>query len=275
MALIPYEHLPPPHDPALAVGNQPLQEYYCGDAQCDCATAHVVFAGAAFTVDLGTLRVDPVDQRQNSAQYQALAQALRSMLGQGAISTLRSHYAAVRKYGLQQHFRYVDWSGLKSGDLVSWDHVFRQESVPMWTMKAEAEQTTFLLGLRDAYCIEPRCDCRRVVWSVLTAPAAEPSRSQTLGTVELSFASRMPSVVRHAQAVEPNQLFMLVHNLLRGQPQLFAMYEERYSLLRTHLTPILAAQRRQRSTAQRQSVVPRNDACPCGSGKKYKKCHGR
>ena len=28
------------------------------------------------------------------------------------------------------------------------------------------------------------------------------------------------------------------------------------------------------SSSQRLSKVGRNESCPCGSGKKYKKCHG-
>ena len=30
-----------------------------------------------------------------------------------------------------------------------------------------------------------------------------------------------------------------------------------------------------RPTASKKAEVGRNDPCPCGSGKKYKKCHGK
>ncbi|MEO7860734.1 MAG: SEC-C metal-binding domain-containing protein, partial [Nitrospirales bacterium] len=30
----------------------------------------------------------------------------------------------------------------------------------------------------------------------------------------------------------------------------------------------------QRTVQRSEEKVGRNDACPCGSGKKYKKCHG-
>jgi len=290
MALIPYEHLPPPHDPPLVISEQPLQEYYCGDARCDCATAHVLLAGVPMTVDLGTTRVELVDSRQSTPTLQSLTQLLRGKLREGAIAQLRAHYAAVREYGREQHFRYVDWSGLKPGEFVAWEQVFRTESMPMWTMtpnapsgegKAEADaapeaaaQKGFLLGLSDSYCIEQRCDCQRVIWSVVTAPAGQPKRTQVLGTVELPFATGQPAVLRHAQGLNPNQIFLLVHNLLQAQPQLVENYRQRYALLRQHLTPLLQAQRRQRSEAHRQGTAGRNDPCPCGSGKKYKKCHG-
>jgi hypothetical protein len=112
------------------------------------------------------------------------------------------------------------------------------------------------------------------VWSVLTAPIGQPGRAQAIGTAELSFATGQPAVIRHAPSVQPNQIFALLHNLLRAQPQLVQMYQQRYALLRQHLSPILTGQRRERSEAHRQQTIGRNDPCPCGSGKKFKKCHG-
>jgi hypothetical protein len=143
MALIPYEHIPAPHDPPITVAGQPLQEFYCGDARCDCATAHVLFGGVPRTVDLGTVNVEPIQQQgqqQVTPAQQVLAQTLRQALSAGPIATLRDHYAKVREFGREQHFRYVDWSGLKQGDLVAWEQVFRTESAPMWTMTPAARR---------------------------------------------------------------------------------------------------------------------------------------
>jgi hypothetical protein len=294
MALIPYQDLPQPHDPPLVVAGQPVQEFYCGDSRCDCATAHVLFADIPMTVDLGTTSVELVNNDQTSPARQTLTQTLRTALRAGAIDTLRSHYAKVREYGREQHFRYVDWTSFKQGDLVAWEQIFRPESVPLWTMtigpkpspeaaasppatdgEAGSPPQSFLLGLADSYCIEPKCDCNRVVWNVLTAPTGQPNATQALGSVELSFASGTPAVLRHANNIDPNQLFLLVQNLLRGQPQLADQYQQRYRLIRQHLTPILTAQRRQKLAGPRGPSAGRNDPCPCGSGKKFKKCHGQ
>jgi preprotein translocase subunit SecA len=38
--------------------------------------------------------------------------------------------------------------------------------------------------------------------------------------------------------------------------------------------PKAEGQRPQAATVHREGKVGRNDPCPCGSGKKYKKCHG-
>ena len=76
MALIPYAHLPPPHDPPILVAEQPLEEYYCGDARCDCATANVMFAGVPLVIDLGTTRVDFHNEREG--QTTSAREALRT-----------------------------------------------------------------------------------------------------------------------------------------------------------------------------------------------------
>ncbi|MBP9921312.1 MAG: SEC-C domain-containing protein, partial [Proteiniclasticum sp.] len=37
----------------------------------------------------------------------------------------------------------------------------------------------------------------------------------------------------------------------------------------------LAKQLKDSRTVRNENKVGRNDPCPCGSGKKYKKCHGK
>jgi hypothetical protein len=140
---------------------------------------------------------------------------------------------------------------------------------------AEQPAPQVTIGLQDAYCIEPKCDCKRVVWTVV-APSADGKRVQKIGVVNYSLPKKEPAVLEASTGVEPNSLFVLVANLLSSQPQLQTMYENRYRFMREQVTPLwppsgsCAARRRTGPVA----AVGRNDACPCGSGKKYKKCHG-
>jgi uncharacterized protein YchJ len=114
-----------------------------------------------------------------------------------------------------------------------------------------------------------------VVWTVV-APSADGKRVQKIGVVNYSLPKKEPAVLEASPGVEPNSLFVLVANLLSSQPQLQTMYENRYRFLREQVTPLVAAQRQLRSQTQNRpsAAVGRNDSCPCGSGKKYKKCHG-
>ena len=287
MALIPYDNVPKPEgqsEPPLVLAGLPAQEFYCGDERCDCATANLLIANIPLAVDLGTARVDFVDGKQENQARAELAATVRATLEQGGIQTLRAHYAKTREFGRMHHFRYLDWTQLKAGEFVAWQQVFRAEPVPLFTLTLNAAPPAegtepapppqIHIGLADNYCVEPRCDCKRVVWTVLTAPRPDSSAIQTLGQVSYSFVTKEQAVTQVSPSVNPNQLYLLVHSLLKNKPDLASLYEQRYDLLRHEVTPLLAAQRREKSQVRANPTVGRNDACPCGSGKKYKKCHG-
>ncbi|MBL8631852.1 MAG: SEC-C domain-containing protein [Myxococcales bacterium] len=290
MALIPYRDVPqassPQLDPPLLIGGQVAEEFYCGDYACDCATVHLRIGGVVMSVDLGTRRVDFLDNQGGPAR-ESLRRSVRDALGQGSIETLRKHYDDTRTFGKDLHFRYVDWSGVKPGELVLWQHAFRAEGIPLFTMGSEeptgsegeaSEQKPapkVTIGLQDAYCIEPKCDCKRVVFTVVVPQAG--NTVQKVGVVNYSLVKKEPAVLETAGGVDANSLFVLVANLLSSQPQLVTMYENRYRFMREQLAPILAAQRQAKGQTKARPVVAaaqRNEACPCGSGKKYKKCHG-
>ncbi len=288
MALIPYRDVPETEtikkDQPFSVAGQQAEEFYCGDHGCDCKTGHLRIGGVVMTVDLDTQRIDFLDNQGGPARDQ-LRKNVRDVLQHGELEKMRQHYSDTREFGKNLHFRYFDWSGVKPGELVLWQHVFRAEGIPLFTMTSDEKQPAaegeepkpapqVSIGLQDAYCIEPKCDCKRVVWTVVsTTPSGG---VQKIGTVNYSLPKKEPAVLEVATGVDANSLFVLVANLLASQPQLVTMYENRYRFMREQVSPLLASQRQIRTQAKHrpQAEIGRNDACPCGSGKKYKKCHG-
>ena len=109
MAIIPYRDVPAteaqPKDPPLVVAGQTVEEFFCGDERCDCATGHVRIAGVVMTVDLGTARVDFTSQDAATPAQEVLRASFRKALQEGGIEKLRQHYTQTRVYGQQQHFR--------------------------------------------------------------------------------------------------------------------------------------------------------------------------
>lgn len=241
-----------------------------------------MFAGVPMVVDLGTTRVDFLNEQsgQTSPAREALRESMRATLQEGAIEKLRQHYVKVREFGRDWHFRYMDFTRLQAGDVVGWEQIFRHLGTPIYTLSSKAQggedaaTEEIRLGMADAYCVIPRCDCQRVVWSVVTAPK-DSEVTRPLGTVEYRFATGEPAVLKTAPGVSPNQLFMIVSNLLRARPDFISEAQQRYAFMREQVTPIVQQQRSQGMQAQKQAAVGRNDACPCGSGKKFKRCHGR
>jgi len=61
-------------------------------------------------------------------------------------------------------------------------------------------------------------------------------------------------------------------NLEREEAQYKTLYDEIYAAYKSKKHEELL--QRQSKTTPGVQKVGRNDFCPCGSGKKYKKCHG-
>ena len=282
MALIPYDMIPGEKDPPILIGEDRLGELYCGDARCDCVTGHVGYGGQLFSVDLGTGRVDLVERQGRPARgpeaealYAAVVQALR---GEGVFERMQAHYLAVREFGKRFQFHFINWADLQPGAVVSWGEIFRTEPPMVFSLSSgntppEKEEASGLrLILDDGYCVDSKCDCNRVRFSVLAGPGDRGMRQ--VGTVVYDFKKKEPAVLNSTPDTNPNDLFMTVQSILRGKPDLAEMYSNRYRTARAVLIPLIARQRQAR-TAKPSDDVGRNDPCPCGSGKKYKKCRGK
>ena len=98
----------------------------------------------------------------------------------------------------------------------------------------------------------------------------------TLARDATSFIFRMERVEQQ------DRMGLARATLSHGQVDMFNAAEQARPMPQTPVQPGTAATRPGPSSAGVRSAVPirvvpaagRNDACPCGSGKKYKKCHG-
>jgi hypothetical protein len=274
MALIPYEAVPDKEDPPFEIANHRVRELYCGDARCDCVTANLVVDDVPLAVDLGTSRVDFLSKRVPQTQRDAVFALLQGALTPpGALSRLRAHYAATRKYGLLHHFLFKDWRALKPGQAVAWAEVFPQEGPQAWPVGTggEAQDKPRRLALLDSYCVDPKCDCHQVLFET-HGVQGERMEQAVQGVVICDLRKQEPRVREHSPQVDPNQLCRELYGLLQ-QPAVVSLYRDRYRTLRELLIPLIAQQRR-RGQPGGPLKAGRNDLCPCGSGKKFKKCHG-
>ena len=113
------------------------------------------------TVDLGTQRVDFLDN-QNAPGREILRKACATPSRAASSTTAQALHADTREFGKTLHFRYFDWSGVKPGEMVLWQHVFRAEGIPLFTMTSDEKQPAaegeepkpapqVSIGLQDAY----------------------------------------------------------------------------------------------------------------------------
>src|ERR1700760_401987 len=94
-----------------------------------------------------------------------------------------------------------------------------------------------------------------------------PARSLQPSMMSPGFSKITESLARKASGPQPEDLLRLMKV---ARPDLDTVFAERHTLLR---------QLFRRATAEMSSPLAsrtpgRNDPCPCGSGKKYKRCCG-
>jgi hypothetical protein len=134
----------------------------------------------------------------------------------------------------------------------------------------------------EHFCVLRNCDCRRVILHVLSAG----TRKQ-LATIHHHFDpqkdNREQTTLAQGQLQTehaPALLEAFVRNVLDDRYKF--RLEDHYRAFKKALNDpahpvqnILPHENRViRQPTQKSPRINRNDPCPCGSGKKFKKCHG-
>jgi hypothetical protein len=151
----------------------------------------------------------------------------------------------------------------------SWE---RGERVAWGEALVGVRQDIFRFGERvfeavDLYCVAEACACREVVvdfWPLI------PRGAPALGAVrvdESGEATLEPEYERHRERLE--QLWAAFQ---RRHPRYRERFARRSAIMHGLAGRIVGAPRAE--IERREAKVGRNDACPCGSGKKYEKCCG-
>jgi hypothetical protein len=169
-------------------------------------------------------------------------------------------------------WRRGDWSWWEPSLHVPHDEAFPCERSDGYELDGQLYQAILY------HCVNPRCDCGATHVSFIRV--VEKGVSPTIGGVEIDVADP------HLPAAP------LFANVAKGQRQVLdrlwcaflerhrdtAWLSRRAMALRafgaTKLHPWYEAQHRSQPQAEASARVGRNEPCPCGSGKKYKRCCG-
>ena len=238
----------------------------------------------ALCLDLGSQQVTENRSRMAPADL-ALARGLAATLSPGQWRELRRLFITAKRRMME------------SCDLAALDVVFPLETELEGTMvgytdifhwaeylRFEANGERWLVD--DLYCVQPGCNCHDAVVLFYPVGAAE----EHLETEESPTA---PPTVQPAAAVrfdlrrgtakvepdppaEPSVALGLMKALEQSHPDVKNLFTERRRILRSLYSRYLRrTESRHRPTTPPRPKVGRNDPCPCGSGKKYKRCCGR
>ena len=149
--------------------------------------------------------------------------------------------------------------GWRLGDMLAYDDVLTGPREDMYSFDDG------LFEAVDMHCIKPDCTCGEVFVGV---EAHEEHAKHRIGhvVVEPSGALRM-----EPKKGAEDRLERVWAAFVKRHPRYRERLVRRGAVLKELCTRVLPGQA---AAAKAQPKVGRNDPCPCGSGKKYKKCCG-
>jgi hypothetical protein len=138
------------------------------------------------------------------------------------------------------------------------------------------------LALNDLYCVMPDCECREVVLDFLhLVQSSDGSHIAKAPHRATRYDYQRKTVhAEHEPAAGAPSPEELVRAARKAHPSLDREVKRRHGQLKTlYLRALLHAKEQVSPRADpvetTKAKVGRNDPCPCGSGKKYKKCCGQ
>ena len=155
--------------------------------------------------------------------------------------------------------RYVEKSIL----LQTLDHLWREHLVML-------EHLRQVIGLRGYGQRDPLNEYKAEAFNLFESHEPEPARGVTAQLMRVEIVQQPPDEQRAGAAahggphVDPST----------GEDELALAEAGAQTLARAGITPQPAAERNPNDPSS-WGKVGRNEDCPCGSGKKYKHCHGR
>jgi hypothetical protein len=232
----------------------------CANPECDCTDMKLVIRGAVSVAAHEVAEVDPADLAILSMEDLALEWAPESP-GKLAPAVREWIHTKAREPETQAWFR-ERWRRARgqTGDpdypagrlpadlefMVPFCTVFPWD----FDLGFAREGRAFLV--EDLYCLRPSCPCNEVLL-VLRDQSSDTRQLDELRLSANELRDGLPPDVREHRALWE------------------ALFDERGDELVERCDRILELRR---PTPVRSSKIGRNERCPCGSGKKYKRCCG-
>jgi len=159
-----------------------------------------------------------------------------------------------------------DWSWVQRGMCVSWAELFPNSQA--WTFEHEGVP----LFVDDQYCATASCTCSEVILSYFRVERRERHNAEgvLLGAVRYDVRTGRHRLESTAPRSSAKTVLQLTDALFKALPTTHDELKGRFRIMRGFADWL--AQRRREARLQPAAAPGRNDPCPCGSGRKYKKC---
>ncbi len=126
----------------------------------------------------------------------------------------------------------------------------------------------------DRYCMNPSCKCDDVVLHYVENDERENNKGADFAIL-LSLKNKKFEVL-DANGISKKQVKEIVDNSLKDGSEAIELFKKRYKEMKTAGREALQGDKEMNKEVAEplQVKTKRNSPCPCGSGKKYKKCCG-
>ncbi len=270
-----------------------IVDEYCLQPDCACRNVTLGFyeiVGNEFekphfkiSVDIDTWEIK--DQRIyiEDLDCEAMIEEFIRDIDESTKSRIKKRFEIGKQYGGDQPRSDLDLSAYKHGESVVYTEVFDSPHYHMFTFDYDGVNYFVL----DRYCINPGCKCNDVLLAFL-------SQDEKNDTYKLSFLIRL-SFKTGKHKIEGNhgnlnnkkaeEIYLhFMNNLCSSNEENnlgLKLLKDRYKRIKKlnpaqHLTEEKGSDQSKQPSEDKVAVkVGRNDPCPCGSGKKFKKCCGR
>lgn len=266
-------------DPLVAV------EYYCSNPECDCRDVLLTIERVSNgkTIPMAQITVDTVDWQVKKLDVEDKKRLdeskLRQDFGTDILETwkdyIQDHLRRVmdiKQNRLSEARSKVDASLVQSGAGVGYVEVFGEWEPGKDPLSFEYGNRHFLVD--EQYCMDPSCDCREGILTFIEI---------VLGAPVMKFVIQYYTKGQQYGILENrstrNELGELVTAFESAKPMARKIVARHYEDMKKEGKRILQAERCKKVVTNKAIspfvTVGRNESCPCGSGKKYKKCCGQ
>jgi hypothetical protein len=221
-------------------------------------------------VDIDTGEVRPRHEAPAAGASKALLEKFRRCLGAENLQVLRDEWLRIRAEADERRWLSDDWSDIGPGDMVPWPNAF--PGAPEMAFEYRGQRYVAI----DSYCVTPGCACRDAMFTFVRAAEKQGSPGGTevcalrIGTLRWRVRETHPLRTSEAEALE------LWKACQQAFPKLRHTVADRFKRMRRFGAVVFGPSEdlSKRAPVGGAAPVGRNDPCPCGSGKKYKKCCG-
>jgi uncharacterized protein YchJ len=154
-----------------------------------------------------------------------------------------------------------------SGNCVSYNEVLENSDSILFR-----DEENILIYVDDQYCMNPKCLCNETFLSFVQINEKD-SKSELIFTIRYKLKNGQYEV--EFKACTEERMKDLIKTFKEEEKQVQEELKQRYRTMKGVGEKVYAENKVAKVTESTVSKISRNDDCPCGSGKKYKKCCGK